>query len=74
MPNRKDLIGSILVSIPLYFLFGLSLIFLLPLIILFVFIVYFIRRIWKVLVLYWTVKVMRKKTSREVEKIKKLLD
>ncbi len=72
MPDRKDLLGSLLLSIPLYFIFGLSLIFLLPLIIVGVFVVWVLRRMWKVLVLYWTVKVMKRKTSGELDKIKKL--
>lgn len=72
MPDRKDLLGSLLLSIPLYIIFGLSLIFLLPLIIAGVVVVFFVRRLWKLLVLYWTVKVMKKKTSGELEKIKKL--
>lgn len=73
MPNKKDLIGSLLLAIPMYILFGLSLIFLLPLIIICVFIVYLIRRLWKVIVIWWTVKVIKKKTHNEVEKIKNLL-
>jgi hypothetical protein len=72
IPDRTDFLGSLLLSIPLYFLFGLSLIFLLPLIILGVFVVFIIRRLWKVLVLYWTVKVMRKKTAKELDKIRRL--
>ena len=74
MPDRKDLLGSLLLSIPVYLIFGLSLIFLLPLIIVGVFIVYVLRRIWKVVILFWTVKVMRKKTKKELNRIKKLFD
>jgi len=72
MPNRKDLICSLLLSIPLYFLLGLSLIFLLPLVIVSVFIVFTLRRLWKLLIIYWTVKVMRKKTSKEWGRLKKM--
>ena len=74
MPDKKDLIASLLISIPMYLLFGLSLIFLLPLIIAAVFIVYTVRRAWKLIVLYWTVKVMRKKTSKELNRIKKIFN
>jgi len=72
LPDRTDFLGSLLLSIPLYLLFGLSLIFLLPLIIAGVFVVFFIRRMWKVLMLYFTVKVMKKKTSKELDKIRRM--
>ena len=72
MPDKKDFLTSLLISIPMYFLFGFSLIFLLPLIIAGVFVVWVIRRTWKVLTIYWTVKVMRKKTSKEFDRIKSL--
>ena len=52
LPDKKDLIGSIILTIPLYLLFGLSLIFLLPLIIVGVFIVFIIRRLWMAFIIF----------------------
>lgn len=73
LPDRTDLIGSLFLSIPLYLIFGLSMILLLPLIIVCVFIVYFIRRAWRFILIFWTVKIMHKKTEKEIKKIKKIL-
>ena len=73
MPDRKDLLLSIIISIPMYLLFGLSLIFLLPIIVVGVFIVYTVRRLWKILALYWTVKILHKKTRGDFRKIKNML-
>jgi len=72
LPDKKDLIGSIILTIPLYLLFGLSLIFLLPLIIVGVFIVFIIRRLWMAFILFWTIRVMKKNAEKDIARIKKL--
>jgi len=73
LPDRRDLLGSIVLAVPLYLIFFSSIIFLLPLIIAGVVVVFSLRRIWKILTIYWTVKVMRKKTSKEIDKIRRTL-
>ncbi|MFH1054463.1 MAG: hypothetical protein V1744_00045 [Candidatus Altiarchaeota archaeon] len=72
LPDKKDLIGSVILTVPLYLLFGLSLIFLLPLIILGVLLIFIIRRLWKVLIIWWTLRAMKKKTTKEINRIKGL--
>ena len=61
VPDRTDLLGSLVLSIPMYLLFGLSLIFLLPLIILGVVFIFFLRRTWKLIIVYLTYKILRRK-------------
>jgi Na+-driven multidrug efflux pump len=74
MPNKKDFIGSLILSIPLYVLFGLSLVFLLPLIIAGVIVVYFIRRLWRIIVIFWTVRVLKRRVEKDFGRIKKILE
>jgi hypothetical protein len=73
LPDRKDLLGSLILTIPAYILLGLSLIFLLPLIIAGVIVVYVLRRIWKAALLYITYRLFRKKASNHISSIKKIL-
>ncbi|MBU0763121.1 MAG: hypothetical protein KKD39_08865 [Candidatus Altiarchaeota archaeon] len=73
IPDRKDLLGSIILTIPLYLVLGLGLIFLLPLIIIGVVLVYFLRRLWKVVLMYITYKIFRKKVDKKISSIKKLI-
>ena len=73
IPDRKDLVGSLILSIPMYILFGLSLIFLLPLIIIGVVVVFFIRRTWKLVMLYITYRLLKRKVKGGYNNIKKLV-
>jgi hypothetical protein len=72
MPNKKDYLGGLVVSAVVYLLYGVSLILLLPLIVLGVIMTYVLRRTWKAFLLYWTLRTIKKKTTKEVEKLKNL--
>ena len=73
LPDKTDLIGSIILSIPLYILFGLSMIFLLPLIIVCVIFVFLIRRLWKIVLMYVTYKLFRRKIDKKISFVKKAI-
>jgi hypothetical protein len=72
MPNKKDFLGGLVISAAVYLLFGISVIILLPLIIVGVFVTYVLRRAWKAFMIYWTLRTIRKKTTKEVDKLKNL--
>ncbi|MFH0861605.1 MAG: hypothetical protein V1875_01110 [Candidatus Altiarchaeota archaeon] len=72
MPSKGDFLGGFLITIVVYLVFGISVVLLLPFIIAGVLITYVLRRLWKALILYWTIRCVKKKTSREFERIKGL--
>jgi hypothetical protein len=72
MPNKKDFLGGLVISAAVYLLFGISVIILLPLIIVGVIVTYVLRRLWKAFLIYWTLRTMKKKAAKEVDKLKNL--
>ncbi len=73
LPDKKDLIGSLLISIPLYIILGLGLIVLLPLIIICVVFVFLVRRLWKILLIYLTYRLFKRKVKGTVSELRRMM-
>jgi hypothetical protein len=70
IPRKEDLVLGIVLSLVISFLLRIEAIYILPIATALVILVFAVRRVWKMLTLYFFYRSMRKKADNGIEQVK----